>query len=226
MAFSGEFFKAMEEARRPVLDAAVRAFVSAPARVFVPRWYVMLYQIIQATESVLDFALDDIQCRAPDSDRQNAHRLQAFYERKLQEEHGHDRLLLDDLARVGVSASRVYAAPVNPFIAEMVGRQYYQIEFVHPAVYLGFIGLLEGFPPTLEQIDAIQAASGLPAEAFSCARLHAKADIGHREELAKILDEVPAELRPAILANGLRCAALQCAALEHLSQQEMTHDPR
>jgi hypothetical protein len=218
--FSADFFMAMEVARRPVLEASVQAFASMPSRVFVPRWFLMLYQIIQATESVLDFALDDIQCRAPDSDRQDRCHLQAFYERKLRDEHGHDRLLLDDLARVGVSASRVFSAPVNPLIAEMVGRQFYLIEFVHPATYLGFIGLLEGFPPTMEQIDAIQAASGLPTEAFSCARLHAKADVGHREELAKMLDEVPAHLHAAILANGLRCAALQCAALEHLSQQE------
>ncbi len=212
MAFSEEFFRAMEVARRPVMDAAVRAFVSAPAREFVPRWYVMLFQIIRATEPTLRRAAEVAEARSPGLGR--------FFEKKRLEESGHDSLLLSDLGRVGVAPDRAVAAPANPWIAEMVGRQYYLIEHVHPAAYLGFIGLLEGFPPTLEQIDAIQAASGFPPEAFSCARLHAKADIIHREELAGLLDEMLPSLQTLIVTNGARCAALQCAALEHLSHQE------
>jgi hypothetical protein len=205
----------MEEARRPALDASVRAFVSTPAREFVPRWYVMLYQIIRGTQPALARAID----RSP---RQST--LREFFEQKKREEFGHDEVLLGDLRRVGVSEYEAKAAPVNPWIAEMVGRQFYLIECVHPAIYLGYIALLEGFQPTSEQIDAVQVASGFPPEAFSCARLHAKADIGHREEVAKMLDDSPAGLRPAILANGARCAALRGAAQEYLSQQESPHE--
>ncbi len=218
MGFAADFLRAMDEARRPVLEAALRALSTMSAREFIPRWYVMLFQIIRATEPMLEVARgwafrDHERIEFNDS-------LMDFFSRKMDDESGHEEILLDDLARVGVSKTQAKTAAVNPFVAEMVGRQHYLIAHVHPSAYLGYIGLLEGFPPTLEQIDALQAASGFPAEAFSCARLHAKVDIGHREELAKVLDEVPAELRPVILANGLRCAALQCAALEHLTQQE------
>jgi hypothetical protein len=219
MGFAAEFFRAMEVARRPVLEASVRAFVSMPARSFVPRWYLMLYQIIRATTPTLRHAA--LALNVPTGGFELD--LEQFFHAKDREEAGHDRLLLADLVRVGVSERLAFLAPVNPWVAEMVGRQSYLIDFVHPVAYLGFIGLLEGFPPSLEQIDAIQAASGFPAEAFSCARLHAKADVGHREELARVLDVVPSNLRTAILSNGLRCAALQVAALEHLSLQESSH---
>jgi hypothetical protein len=220
MGFGAEFFSAMDVAKRPTVETSIRVFTSMPAPEFVRRWYVMLYQIIRATGPVIRhasyeltydgfFKKDDFCCD-----------LRAYFDAKESEEDGHERLLLADLARVGIHEEEAEDAPVNPWIAEMVGRQYYLIDFVHPAAYLGFVGLLEGFPPTLAQVDAVQAASGFPAEAFSCMRLHAAADPGHRASLSKMLDEVPSDLHADIITNGQRCAALQCAALEHLSQQE------
>lgn len=218
MDFSTEYFKAMEVARGPVMSSATRAFDSAPAREFVPKWYVMLYQIIRATGPVLAHASYELQY-GNERKEDFACDLRAYYDAKHSEESDHHESLEADLGRVGVSFDEIQSAPLNPWVAEMVGRQYYLIDFVHPAAYLGFIGLLEGFPPTLAQLDAIQAASGYPPEAFSCARLHAKADVGHRAELAGMLDEVPAHLHAAILENGRRCAGLQCAALDLLSQE-------
>ncbi len=208
----------MEVARRPVLETSVHAFAAMGARSFIRSWYVMLHQVIRATGPVLNHAIYELKYFEHRKEDFSCD-LGAYFAEKHE-------LLEADLERVGVSLERLHAAPIIPWIAEMIGRQYYLASFVHPAVYLGFIGLLEGFPPSLEQVDAMQAASGFPPEAFSCARLHAKADVGHREELAKMLDEVPSDLQAPIITNGQRCAALQCAALEHLSTTETLWTPR
>jgi hypothetical protein len=214
MGFADTYFETMEIARRPTLEIVSRLDVAAIAR----PWLVMLYRVIETTESLLQFAKDDLWCRAPDHNKHDAGSLLAYFERKLEDERGHAQLFWADLQFVGVTASDL--GPVNPFVAEMVGRQFYLIEFCHPAAYLGYIGLLEGFPPTLEQIDELEKASGLPPAAFRTARLHAAVDVKHREELAAMLDAVPAHLRTHILANGIRCAQLQRQALEILSPME------
>ena len=209
MGFADTFFSALEIAQRPVLDVSGRLSALMPARELVPRWFVMLYQVARATDPVLRYA----RRHCDHGDRFGAD-LYDFLCRKVDEEKGHDSMLADDLERVGVSApDSIYP---NPFIAEMVGRQYYLIDFVDPAAYLGFIGLLEGFPPKLAQVNALQEASGYPPEAFSMLRLHADVDVDHRNSLAQMLDSVPQHLHPDILSNGIRCAALQASALELL----------
>lgn len=210
MRFSEDLFVAVGLARQPVHEASVRLFAPVAASRSVPMWFMMLYQIFRATVPVLRHALSKIETGDTFADK-----LRACYQAKAEEEEGHDRMMLADLSRLGVTSGDL--SPANPFIAEMVGRQYFLIDFVHPAAHLGYLGLLESSPATLEQVDALQRSSGLPAEAFSTARLHAKADVGHREELAAVLDAAPPRWRPDILANGIRCAALLCGAVEVLA---------
>jgi hypothetical protein len=176
---------------------------------FVPKWFLMLYQICRATVPVFQHAHRALGELRGSFDAA----LLSLYAAKIEEERGHDEMMLEDLRRVGVLPLEAKAAPVNPFIAEMVGRQYYLSDVVHPAALLGFAGLLEGFPPTHEQIEAIQAASGYPSEAFSTLRLHAASDVEHRKDVVAMLDQVPPGLRNEILTNGVRCAALHCAAI-------------
>lgn len=211
MDFAETFFGVMGEARRPTLELVSRLDMAAIAR----PWLVMLYQVIQATSPVLRHAID----RTVEKDGP----LARFYRQKLSEEMGHDALLLSDIEAAGIKDAQSH--PANPFVAEMVGRQYYLIDFVHPAIYLGYIGLLEGFPATLEQLGELERLSALPSAALRCARLHAHADVKHREELSRMLDEAPARHRPGILANGIRCAQLHRLALEILSPTETQWTP-
>lgn len=211
MGFAAEFFERVGEARRPTLELAQRLDFKTLAK----PWLVMLYQVIRASSPVLRHARR--RCTPAYEDRFGTELLEFLY-RKVDEEEGHDEMLLADIEGVGVDAN---ASPLNPFIAEMVGRQYYLIDFVHPSAYLGFIGLLEGFPPTLEQVDALQRASGLPPEAFRTARLHAAVDVKHRQDLAGMLDSAPESFRQAILDNALRCAELQRLALETLAKESL-----
>lgn len=207
MRFSETFLGALEIARRPAAATVARFVPSLSVR----PWLLMLYQVIRATTPVLRYAH-----RASNSDE-----LAEFFRKKLMEERGHDDMLLTDLVHLGMGKKAAQSAPVNPYVAEMVGRQYYAIDFIHPSVYLGFIGLLEGFPPTLEQVEGFQSLSGLPKAAFSTLRLHAKADVGHWEELAGVLDAQPAERQPDILANAVRCAQLQAHALSMILEAQI-----
>lgn len=204
MGFAEQFFSEVARARTPT-----EAFVSRMNFFEAAKpWLLALYQVIRATTPVLEYAA-----------RASEGAMRKFYETKLREERGHDLMLMGDLRHAGILPSEAIGAPPNPFIAEMVGRQYYLVDFVHASAYLGFIGLLEGFPPTAAQVDELARISGLPSATFRTARMHANVDVKHREELAKVLDAVPKAQQFAILDNGIRCAELQRAALVYLSKE-------
>jgi hypothetical protein len=72
-----------------------------------------------------------------------------------------------------------------------VGAQYYWIFHYHPVALLGYIGLLEGYPPTIDTIDELMMSTGYSAKAFRTLRKHAELDPGHGEELDAVLDTLP-----------------------------------
>ena len=45
------------------------------------------------------------------------------------------------------SSAREIARPPAPAVAALVGAQYYWVLHHHPVALLGYIGLLEGYPP-------------------------------------------------------------------------------
>jgi hypothetical protein len=209
LGFAAEFFEQVGEARAPTMAVASRLDLAAIAR----PWLLMGYQVIRATTPVLRYALNrTTEYEGP---------LAKYFAEKLRDEAGHDDMWLRDMRAAEMSEPD--AAPPNPFIAEMVGRQYYLIDFVNPAAYLGYIGLLEGFQPTAEQVDAFAQASGLPSTAFRCARMHASVDVEHRENLTAALDVLPANLHHHVLDNGIRCAELHRAALIFIAKERPHH---
>jgi hypothetical protein len=50
---------------------------------------------------------------------------------------------------------------------------------------------MEGNPPSTELIEAVVSRSGLPMNAFSSFLLHGKIDPSHREDLNRVLDQLP-----------------------------------
>jgi hypothetical protein len=142
--------------------------------------------------------------------------LRAYIHHKLEDEADHGAWLLADLDHVGLDRDALdHILPAAPITA-MVGCQSYWIEFVHPAVYLGYIGLLEGYTASLDQVETVIESSGAPHAAFATYEFHQTKDIEHRKDLERILDAVPEDafLRQAIVANGIRCTAYYCQALE------------
>lgn len=118
--------------------------------------------------------------------------LLADYLRKhIPEELGHDDWVLEDLEVLGANREDVLARQPSSTVAALVGAQYYWIFHHHPIALLGYIAVLEGSPPKIENLEEVIARTGLPEEAFSAYRKHAHLDIIHSGDLDDLLDRLP-----------------------------------
>jgi hypothetical protein len=117
--------------------------------------------------------------------------LAGYLDGHILEELHHDEWLLDDLEVLGVDRSAILARPPTPSVASLVGAQYYWIFHYHPVAVLGYVALLEGYPPTVELIEELTARTGHDPRGFRTLRKHAELDPGHRDELDELLDSLP-----------------------------------
>jgi pyrroloquinoline quinone (PQQ) biosynthesis protein C len=117
-----------------------------------------------------------------------ARKLESYLKLHLEEEVGHDRWLLDDICSLGYEPQEVLQAPPCPGVVALVGAQYFWMSHIHPVAVMGYLILMEGYAPLVEQLDAIQAHTGLPSSAFRCLRAHADDDPGHLADLNATLD--------------------------------------
>ena len=144
--------------------------------------------------------------------------LAAYLEEHVDEELGHDETLLDDLELLGIGRASVAARMPSPTVAELVGSQYYWIRHYHPVAFLGFIAVMEGYPPTPELIETLITRTGYPREAFTTYVEHAELDPGHRDHLDRTLDSLPltAEHEAALGISAIATAGGEARALEEL----------
>lgn len=117
--------------------------------------------------------------------------LAEYLDEHIDEERDHDEWLLCDLEATGADRSAILARTPSPTIAAAVGAQYYWVLHHHPVALLGWIGLLEGYPPEPAMIDALMARTGFPPEAFRTLTAHAELDVHHGDELFETLDRLP-----------------------------------
>ena len=141
--------------------------------------------------------------------------LAAYLEEHVEEEVGHDETLLDDLELLGIDRKDVLARMPSPTVAALVGSQYYWILHRHPVAFLGFVALMEGYPPTPELIETLIERTGFPREAFATYIEHGDLDPGHRDHLDQTLDLLPLTAKDesmlgisAIASSGLAARAL------------------
>lgn len=181
-----------------------------------PRYLVATHTIIRASVPLMVDALEVTRQRH--ADEPVAEPLAAYLARHIPEEQSHDEWLLEDLARIGYPASVALEHPPSPVVAAMVGAQYYAIRHVHPAVLLGYIAVLEGYPPAESLATQAAAATGYPVTAFRTLRKHAHLDPHHRRDLDATLDRLPAgeRLHSLIRANALQTMTWLRALLEQI----------
>jgi hypothetical protein len=173
----------------PRLWATDRRLIAHPRlRAIYPEYLVMTHGVIRASVPLMETAL--AAARALPDDRV-AVLLADYLEHHIPEERGHDDWLLEDLEFLGVPRDRVLSRVPSPTIAALVGSQYYWIEHVHPVGLLGYVTLLEGYPPSRRDIDQVQATTGYGPEAFRTLVLHADLDPGHGNDLDDLLDSLP-----------------------------------
>ncbi|MEM9593401.1 MAG: hypothetical protein AAGD06_04030 [Acidobacteriota bacterium] len=66
-----------------------------------------------------------------------------FLDRLIREEEGHDQFVLDGLTALGFDEETILSTQPPPTIAELVGSQYYWIEYFHPLAIVGYIKVVE-----------------------------------------------------------------------------------
>jgi hypothetical protein len=144
--------------------------------------------------------------------------LAAYLELHVDEELGHDETLLDDLVLLGLERGEVLERMPSPAVASLVGAQYYWILHHHPVAFLGYVGVMEGYPPTDELVELLVARTGFPREAFRTFSEHGELDPGHRDHLDRTLDALPLTERheQVIGASAIATVGLATTALEEL----------
>jgi len=174
----------------PELVAAGRRLIEHPrVRELYPEYLVSSHWIIRASVPLMEVARERAEEMA-DGDPVAAG-VAAYLEEHIGEETDHDEWLLADLETIGVSRGDVLARLPSANVAALVGAQYYYVLHHHPVALLGYISLLEGYPPSPELVEELAAATGYDEGAFRTLSLHAELDPGHRNELDATLDALP-----------------------------------
>lgn len=173
--------------------AAVKVGLSKSAQVdFLDRGVILsnlvfIYQVITASESLMQEAL-----KVADAP------LHAYLTAHAEEEQDHAQWLAADLLTAGVDVDKV---PKLRRAVAMAGSQYYLIKHQSPYALLGYMAVLEGFPVSLANVEALEAAHG--KELFRTLRYHAEHDLEHRKDLFAFIDENP---RPEIMQSAVETA--------------------
>jgi hypothetical protein len=186
-------------------------------RELYPEYLFTTHCVIRASVPLMRTAREQALSLAP-GDRVAAE-LADYLEEHIEEERDHDEWLLDDLESIGAERSAILARPPSPTVASAVGAQYYWVLHYHPVALLGWIGLLEGYPPTPAMIDELVTRTGYAPEAFRTLNAHAELDTHHRDELFELLDRLPLtpEQSTAIGLNAMSSVRLLARALDEVT---------
>lgn len=196
---------------------AHRRFWNAPRFAeLIPAFFVQTHQIIRASVPLMETARDQASERAAEDP--TAASLAEYLTQHIREEQHHDDWLLRDLEILGVAAEQVVERIPPPRVAKAVGAQYYWVLHDHPVAVLGYIAVLEGYPPSTGDVDRMVEKSGQPREAFRTFHKHAHLDPHHRDDLHRALDEMPLSPRHKSLigVSALTTMHHLAAALEEL----------
>jgi hypothetical protein len=198
-----------------VFAASDRLCGSDRVRELYPEYLVLSHGIIRASVPLMAAARDRARALPGDA---VAGMVADYCARHIGEERGHDDWLLEDLASLGVDPEVVRTRPPTPTVAALVGAQYYWIQHVHPVGLLGYVLLLEGWPPTPQTVDELRRRTGFGPAAFRTLLAHADLDPHHGEELDEVLDALPlsAAQRELLGVSALSSCARLAEALEEL----------
>ena len=174
----------------PRLGAVSRAFWNHPRLPeMLGDFLFMAYCICRSTVPLLKTA-EHCARRKANVDPIDA-QLVGYCSRHAQEEMHHDKWLLEDMVAIGMNRPESLNRIPSPTMASLIGSQYYWMESVHPGALLGYVAVLEGYPPSAEQIQKIRIKHDLGPQAFRTMLKHASLDPHHREDLNQQLDELP-----------------------------------
>jgi Iron-containing redox enzyme len=169
------------------LAAGRRLFEHSHLSELYADYLVTMHGVIRASVPLMETA----RARAAELEDPVAAGLVAYLDEHIPEEADHDEWLLEDLELLGRPSSPVLERPPSSTVAALVGAQYYWILHYHPVALLGYIAVLEGYPPDPAEIERVAERTGLPSGAFRTLAAHAELDQHHRDELMAAIDALP-----------------------------------
>jgi hypothetical protein len=180
------------------LDGAARAFWTHPKLpLYFPEFLFVLYSSMRSTLPLMETA---VRCARSEMASDSVAALTAdYFTQHIEEERHHDEWLLEDMVAIGIERSTVLSRIPPATVASLVGSQYYWIQHSHPVALFGYLLVLEGNPPSIEQLHRIQNAHGLPAAAFRTLIEHADTDLDHFVGLKRALDQMPLQEQHSVL---------------------------
>jgi hypothetical protein len=202
----------------PEMAATARTFWRHPRLAeLYPDFLGVMHGLVRASVPLMEAALARSRAMAATDSVSAA--IAPYFEHHIPEERGHDDWILGDLRVLGIDPEAMLRRPPSVTVAEMVGAQYYWINHYHPVALLGYIAVIEGYPPSLDGIADAIARTGYPPEAFRTLAKHARLDVRHRDDLNRLLDQLPlAPEHEAVLGiSALRTADLTCRLIEGLT---------
>jgi hypothetical protein len=204
----------------PILFAAGRRLFEHPRiRDLYPEYLIATHGVIRASVPLMRTALE--RARTAAASDPVAEGLASYLDAHVDEELDHDEWVLEDLEVLGRDRGEVLARPPSAAIAALVGAPYYWILHYHPVSVLGYIALLEGYPPTIAEVDKLMERTGFGREAFRTLIRHAELDPLHRDDLDEALDRLPLsrEQSTVIAMTALHSVDAFTRLLEELVEQ-------
>jgi hypothetical protein len=214
----GERLRTTIELAHPRLaEAAARLWTAPDVRNRYVEYLRAMHQVVRAAVPLMEFAL--ARCGELGAADPVAGPLARYLRGHVSEESGHDEWVLQDLEAAGGDRAAALEGLPPARVAELVGAQYCWIRHGHPAALLGHMAVMEGYPPTPELLETLMAATGYGADAFRALRRHAGLDVRHRDELHRLLDELPLTARQQELAglSALHTVGSVAALFEELA---------
>jgi len=147
-----------------------------------PALLVETYHYVKHSVSLMEYACELM------SDTRMHSEAKSYLKRHAREEAGHEEWLLDDLEALGFARRDVLnAVPLSETVS-LIGTQLYVIRYLHPLGLFGYIYTMESRPPTKTALRQLRGL-GIPSRAMTFLERHGRFDVGHKHELAMVLDE-------------------------------------
>jgi hypothetical protein len=175
-----------------VHGAAARLWQAPHPHESYRRYLAAMHTVVRASVPLMETAVQ--RCATLSSDPLGPP-LRDYLRRHIREERGHDAWVRADLEALAAGASAVVDGIPPPSVAAMVGAQYYWVLHHHPVCVLGYIAVLEGYPPAPSLAGYIAERTGCPDTALRTLRAHAALDVQHGAAVYRLLDTL--ELSPA-----------------------------
>lgn len=119
----------------------------------------------------------------------------------IEEEHGHEQWILDDIRAAGGDPGAVIDTTPDPATLLMVSYVRDVIAHGNPAGFLGMVQVLEGTSTALATrvAERLQASLGLPDEALRYLTSHGSLDIGHLAFFEGLVNRLEGDDREAVI---------------------------